>query len=125
MAASVRKVRPVQPPSEEQLYQIALRALGRRAHSVFELRGVLQRRTPDSAAVRRIIHRLRERHLVDDLRFATTFASYRARVKRFGRYRIVRELRARGVADELIERALDQIFYPVSGLSQPTCPAQP
>lgn len=117
MAASVRKVRPVQPPSEEQLYQIALRALGRRAHSVFELRGVLQRRTPDRAAVRRVIRRLRERNLLDDLRFALAFASYRARVKRFGRFRLARELRARGVADELIERALAQVFGEVDELA--------
>lgn len=117
MAGSVRKVRPVQPPSEEQLYQIALRALGRRAHSVFELRGVLQRRTQDTAAVRRVIRRLRERNLLDDLRFALAFASYRARVKRFGRYRIARELRARGVADELIERALGQIFGEINELA--------
>lgn len=87
-----------------------MRALGRRAHSRFELRIVLERRAEDKGAVRRVLRRLTERGLLDDYRFAAAFASYRARVKHFGRYRIARELRRRGVADELIERALAEVL---------------
>lgn len=110
MAARSSRARPAKLLSEEQLYQAALRALGRRAHSRFELRRYLQKRSDDPAAIRRTLHRLSERGYLDDYRFALAFASYRARVKRFGRYRIARELRQRGVADEIIERALAEVL---------------
>lgn len=57
-----------------------------------------------------MLQRLSEKGLLDDYRFALAFASYRARVKRFGRFRIARELRERGVPQELIERVLEEVL---------------
>lgn len=50
-----------------------------------------------------------ERGWLDDRRFAQGFARQRAG-RRYGRYRIARELRRRGVSDELIEEALAEVF---------------
>lgn len=52
---------------------------------------------------------LAQRGWVDDRRFALDYARYRASTRRYGRHRIVRELRARGVADELIADALAEV----------------
>jgi regulatory protein len=103
----------VRPPAklanEAALYTAALNALARRAHSVFEMRGYLERRAGDMAVAKRVLARLRQEKLLDDARYALEFARHRARVRRQGRYRIARELRARGVADAHIEAALAQL----------------
>jgi len=104
----------VRPPakisSEPALYTAALGALTRRAHSVFEMRSYLERRAAEAGPARRVLARLRQERLVDDARYALDFARHRALVRRQGRYRITRELRARGVADQHIEAALEQVF---------------
>ncbi len=96
--------------TEEQLYAAALRALMRRAHSVHEMRQVLERRAQEKAAVRRVLQRLKQENLLDDARYARQFARYRAESRRQGRFRIARELRARGVPDRHIEAALEETF---------------
>lgn len=96
--------------TDEELYAAALRALMRRAHSVYEMRQVLERRAEDAAAARRVLQKLKEERLLDDARYAVQFARDRAETRRQGRYRIARDLRARGVPDRHIETALEEIF---------------
>jgi regulatory protein len=96
--------------SEQELYAAALGALTRRAHSVFEMRTYLERRAAQPDAARTVLARLREQRLLDDARYALEFARQRARTRGQGRYRIARELRARGVADSNIEAAVEQAF---------------
>jgi regulatory protein len=100
---------PSKIAGEQGLYAAALRALTRRAHSVYEMRGYLERRASEPAAAKRVLARLRQEKLLDDARYALEFARYRAQTRRQGRYRIARELRARGVADEHVEAALAQM----------------
>jgi regulatory protein len=95
---------------EQALYGAALRALTRRAHSVFEMRAYLERRAAEKEAARNVLARLREQRLLDDARYAAEFARLRARTRGQGRYRIARELRARGVSDQHIEAAVAQAF---------------
>jgi len=96
--------------TEAQLYTAALRALMRRAHSVHEMRQVLERRAEEKAAVARVLQRLKEEKLLDDARYARQFSRYRAESRRQGRFRIARELRARGVPDRHIDSALEETF---------------
>ncbi len=95
---------------EEQVYAAALRALMRRAHSVHEMRQGLERRAEDRAQVARVIRRLKDEKLLDDGRYAVQFARQQAEGRRRGRFRIARELRARGVADRHIEAALEEVL---------------
>jgi len=95
---------------DQALYTAALRALMRRAHSTFEMRTYLERRAEDTAAVRRILARLKQEKFIDDARYALEFARARARLRRQGRHRIARELRSRGVPDQHIEAALMETF---------------
>ena len=96
--------------TEAELYTAALRALMRRAHSVYEMRQVLERRAQDGAAVRRVLQRLKQESLLDDARYARQFVRYRVESRRQGRFRIARDLRTRGVPDRHIEAALEDIF---------------
>jgi len=94
--------------SEEAVYTAALRALMRRAYSVFEMRTYLERRSENASLARRVVARLKQEQLIDDARYALEFARNRANSRRQGRYRIARELRARGVPDRHITGALDR-----------------
>jgi regulatory protein len=58
--------------------------------------------------VKRVIARLRESRYLDDARYAKQFARQRSEGRKQGRFRIQRELRARGVADAQIEGALTE-----------------
>ncbi len=96
--------------SESELYNAALRALMRRAHSVYEMRRALERRAEDKTLVRRILDRLKEGGLLDDSRYARQFARYHAETRRQGKFRIARDLRGRGIPDRHIEAALEEVF---------------
>jgi regulatory protein len=96
--------------TEQELYAAALRALMRRAHSIHEMREYLERRAEEKEVVSRVIARLREQNYLDDARYALEFTRQHAQTRRQGRFRIARELRARGVPDRHIEAALDAIF---------------
>jgi len=104
--------------SEQALYDYALKALMRRAHSVYEMRQALERRCDEKAIVRRVLDRLKEQKYLDDARYAVQFARQRAANRRQGRHRIARELRARGVPDRHIEPALDEVLRDVDEAAQ-------
>src|SRR5271157_5133742 len=94
----------------QELHNSALRALMRRAHSIHEMREYLDRRAAEKELVSPVIARLRELNYLDDARYALDYARHHAQSRRQGRYRIARELRARGVPDRHIEAALDAVF---------------
>ncbi len=106
----MRSRSPRKLATEEELYAAALRALMRRAHSVHEMRKLLERRAEEVAIVRSVLERLKQHKYLDDARYAREFARAHAQSRRQGRYRIARELRARGVPDRHIETALDEVF---------------
>jgi regulatory protein len=88
----------------------AQRALMRRAHSIQEMKQYLERRAENKDLVPSVIARLRALNYLDDARYALDFARHHARLRRQGRYRIARDLRARGVPDRQIEAALEAVF---------------
>jgi regulatory protein len=82
----------------------------RRAHSIHEMKEYLGRRAQEKDAVSVVIARLREQNYLDDAKYARDYASLHANSRRQGRFRIARELRARGVPDQHIDAALDSVF---------------
>src|SRR5438034_7472606 len=100
--------RPRKLESEADLYNSALRALMRRAHSVYEMRLTLERRAEDKSLVKKIIERLKSAGLIDDARYAKQFARQRTETRKQGKFRVARDLRARGVPDRHIETALEE-----------------
>jgi regulatory protein len=99
--------RPRKLDTEEELYQLALRALMRRAHSVQEMKQKLARRTDNQLLLRVVMARLKENGQLDDERFAKQFTRNRTESRKQGKFRIARELRARGVADKQIHAAIE------------------
>lgn len=101
---------PRQLDSPDELYNAALRALMRRAHSIHEMKEYLARRAENKEVVGALIASLRDHKYLDDAKFAREYARQHAQSRRQGRYRIARELRARGVPDAHIDAALDSVF---------------
>jgi regulatory protein len=92
------------------LYAAALRALTRRAYSVHEMRQWLVERGKSRGLADAVLVRLKERGYVDDARYAKQYARQRVTGRRLGRFRVARDLRARGVPDKHSEAALDEVY---------------
>jgi len=101
------RARPRKLDTEDELYDVALRALMRRAHSVHEMKQKLARRTDNELLVRVVMARLKENGQLDDERYAQQFTRNRAQSRKQGKFRIARDLRARGVADNQINAAIE------------------
>lgn len=102
-----------QPPKSltgQKLYAAALRALTRRAHSIHEMKEYLARQAEDKEEIAPVVAELREQGYLDDAKFAVNYARRHAESRRQGRFRIQRELRARGVPDPHIDVALETVF---------------
>ena len=98
--------KPRQTDPHSELYDAAVRALMRRAYSVHEMKQHLARRSDNPELIRLVIELLKQNGLIDDERFAKQFARQRTEIRRQGKFRIARDLRARGVPDRHIEAAL-------------------
>ena len=98
--------KPRQLDSETDLYAAATRILMRRAHSVHEMKQALAHRTDDDQLIKSVMDRLKRNGLIDDARYAKQFVRQRTEIRHQGRYRIARDLRARGVPDQHIDAAL-------------------
>ncbi|PYT71042.1 MAG: hypothetical protein DMG39_13985 [Acidobacteria bacterium] len=81
----------------------------RRAYSVHEMKQALARRCEDESLVKRVMARLKTAGLIDDARYATQFARHRTEGRKQGKFRVARDLRARGVPDRHIEAALEEV----------------
>ena len=100
--------KPRQLETETELYDAALRALLRRAHSVHEMKKKLERRSDNKLLVQLVMARLKENGLIDDARYAKQFARQRTENRKQGKFRVARDLRARGVPGRHIEAALEE-----------------
>jgi regulatory protein len=100
--------KPRQLETESEMYDVALRALMRRAHSVHEMKRKLERRSDNKLLVQVVMARLKENGLIDDARYAKQFARQRTESRKQGKFRVARDLRARGVPDKHIEAALEE-----------------
>jgi regulatory protein len=101
--------RPRQLETEEELYEVAVRALMRRAHSVHEMKQKLERRSDNKLLVQVVMARLKENGMIDDARYAKQFARQRTETRKQGKFRVARDLRARGIPDRHISSALEEV----------------
>lgn len=84
----------------------ALRLLGVRQRSVFELAGKLKDKGFPSDEVERTVERLMETGYLNDAAFAKALAASRARNKSWGPAKITQDLLKRGIARETVSEAV-------------------
>jgi regulatory protein len=105
--------------SEEELYEYAVGALARRMRTVAELKRLLRARVDTEAEygqtlVELIIRRLKDRGYLNDSQYAEYFSSLRRDNQKFGRMRVVTDLKNKGMHGDVIEKAVDAAYEGVS-----------
>lgn len=97
----------------EELMNYAAQALSARAQSISELRIRLKRRAAAQHDVDEVLSRLKRAGLVDDRRFANSFAGWRKDNQGLGKTRVLRDLLARRVAPAVAREAADSAYQGV------------
>lgn len=105
----------------EEARQVALRFLGSRDRSEYEIRQKLQRRHCAPAVIDQVVDRLKAARLVDDETFARRWIEYRLSERPSGAPRYIQDLRRKGIAQATIEAVLaefgDEIGSRVSAVA--------
>jgi regulatory protein len=96
-----------------RLWEYALKSLGGRAQSTGELREKLRRRAEREGDVDEVLSRLKRSGYLDDKRYAESFATARLSGEKFGRTRVIHDLRQHRVAPALAERSVEKIYQDV------------
>jgi regulatory protein len=106
--------------NEDELYQYAVGALARRMRTVAELKRLMRARVeePESeyavTLVELVIRRLKDQGYLNDSQYAAYYSSLRRDSQKFGRGRVVTELKARGVHGDVINKAVDATYENVN-----------
>jgi len=109
--------------TEEELYDYAVKCLARRMRSTAELKRALRQRVEaetelGQTLVELVIRRLKDQGYLNDSQYATAYSSFRRDNEKFGRRRVVTDLKAKGVHGEVIEKAVDAIYEDVNEETQ-------
>ncbi len=115
--------RPRKTESEDELYQYAVGALGRRMRSTAELKRLLRRKVEaeteyGQTLVELVIRRLKDRGYLNDAKYAAAYSSFRRDNERFGRMRVITDLKTKGVHGEVIEKAVADTYDEVNDEKQ-------
>lgn len=94
----------------QKAVEVALRLLSVRARSRQELKERLRRKGFPQGEVEQALDVLAKRGYLDDGKFASSWARGRLASKPVGRARLRHELRVKGVAEELIMKALEEAY---------------
>jgi regulatory protein len=106
--------------SEDELYEYAVGALARRMRTVAELKRLFRGRIEDSESeygrtlIELVIRRLKDHGYLNDSQYAAYFSSLRRDNQKFGRQRVVSDLKGKGVHGDVIDKAVDAAFEGVS-----------
>ena len=111
--------RPKKVYTEAELYEYAVGALGRRMRTVAELKRLLRQRVEadtefGQTLVELIIRRLKDQGYLNDAKYAAAFSSLRRDNEKFGRMRVVTDLKIKGVHGDVIETAVSAAFDEVN-----------
>ena len=102
--------------SEDELYEYAVEALARRMRTVAELKRMMRARLEGAESeygqtlVELVIRRLKDQGYLNDSQYAASYSSLRRDNQKFGRMRVITDLKARGVHGSVIEKAVDAAF---------------
>jgi regulatory protein len=104
--------------NEAALYEYAVGALGRRMRTVAELKRLMRQRVEPGelgeALVELVIAKLKDQHYLNDTQYAATYSSLRRDNQKFGRMRVITDLKSRGVHQDVIEKTVGGAYEGVN-----------
>ena len=102
--------------SEDELYEYAVGALARRMRTVAELKRLMRARVEDAESeygqtlIELVIRRLKDQGYLNDAQYAEYYSSLRRDNQKFGKMRVVTELKTRGVHGAVIDKAVEDAY---------------
>lgn len=105
--------------TEEELYEYAVGALARRMRTVAELKRLLRQKVQSETEfgqtlVELIIRRLKDQGYLNDAKYAAAYSWFRRDNEKFGRMRVITDLKAKGVHGEVIDKAVASVYDEVT-----------
>jgi len=99
---------------EQMLYEYAIGALGRRMRTVAELKRLMRDRVREQPhaelLVDVVIAHLKEQKYLNDTSYAESYISFRKENEKFGRRRVVQDLKSKGVHADIIDKTVDAAY---------------
>jgi len=101
--------------TEGELYEYALGALGRRMRSVAELKRLLRARVDadgeyGKTLIELVVRRLKDNGYLNDAKYAAAYSAFRRDNEKYGRRRVITDLKVKGVIGEVLEKAVNDSF---------------
>lgn len=105
--------------TEGELYEYAVGALARRMRSVAELKRLLRQRVDPNTEIGQtlvdlIIRRLKDQGYLNDARYAASYSALRRDNEKFGRRRVITELKIKGVHGDVLDGAVETAYAEVN-----------
>lgn len=104
--------------TEAELYEYALGALGRRMRTVAELKRLLRARVDTDneygkTLIELVVRRLKDNGYLNDAEYAAAYSAFRRDNEKYGRRRVMTDLKVKGVVGEVLEKAVNDSFAEV------------
>jgi regulatory protein len=102
------------PPA---LYEYAVAALGRRMRTVAELKRLLRQKLisgDHEAAIEAVITKLKDQKYLNDTRYAEMYSAFRKEGNKFGKQRVITDLKVKGVHGDVIEKSVSAAYAGVN-----------
>lgn len=113
-----RRSRTVKHYDEASLYEYAVGALSRKMRTVAELKRLMRERVRTQSdsehLVETVVERLKQQRYLNDTQYATSYSQYRQENEKFGRMRVVQDLKAKGVHADVIEKTVGAAYSNVN-----------
>ena len=104
---------------ETMLYEYAIGALGRKMRTVAELKRLMRERVKHQEEIGQllvevVIAKLKEQKYLNDTNYAESYSRFRKENEKFGRMRVVQDLKAKGVHGDIIEKTVSAAYQDVN-----------
>jgi regulatory protein len=98
----------------ETLYEYAVGALARQMRTVAEIKRLMRNRVArqenGEALVEGVVQRLKDQHYLNDTDYATAYSAFRRENEKYGRMRVISDLKQKGVHSDVIARTVDAAY---------------
>jgi regulatory protein len=110
--------RPRKTYDSESLYEYAVGALARQMRTVAEIKRLMRNRVKDQEhgelLVEMVVARLKEQKYLNDTSYAENYSRFRKENEKFGRLRVIQDLKVKGVHGDIIDSIVGAAYGDVN-----------
>src|ERR1035437_2517873 len=110
--------RPGKTFDGESLYEYAVGALARQMRTVAEIKRLMRNRVKEQEhgelLVELVVARLKEQKYLNDTNYAENYSRFRKENEKFGRLRVIQDLKINGVHGDIIEKEVSAAYGDVN-----------